>query len=133
ASAQKENFVKSLGADYFINYQTTQFEDVAQNMDVVFDLIGGNYIDRSLKTLKKGGIIVSIPSVSNENVEAKAQQAGLKGVRFMMQHSQEDLQQIAQLLANEFLKPHIAHRFSIDEIRAAHTALERGHITGKIV
>src|SRR5690554_5506721 len=76
ASGPKEEFLRELGADHFIDYKTQKFEDEAKNMDVVFDLIGGDYIDRSLKSLKKGGVLISIPSATNAAVEEKAEKAG---------------------------------------------------------
>ncbi|PKR80441.1 oxidoreductase [Brumimicrobium salinarum] len=133
ASQPKEDFVKELGADHFIDYKTQNFEEEAQNMDVVFDLIGGEYIDRSLKSLKKGGVLISIPSSSNEAVEEKAEKAGCVGVRFSLKNNKEDMQAIAQLLKAGELKPHISSTFTLDEIREAHRELEKGHTKGKIV
>lgn len=69
ASKEKRDFVESLGADHFIDYKTEKFEEIAREMDVVFDLIGGDYIDRSLKSLKKGGVLISIPTATNAAVE----------------------------------------------------------------
>ncbi len=45
-SESKKDFVLSLGANKYIDYKKTRFEDVIDKVDVVFDLIGGNYIDR---------------------------------------------------------------------------------------
>lgn len=133
ASAPKEDFVKSLGVDHFIDYKTQKFEEEARDMDVVFDLIGGDYIDRSLKSLKPGGILISIPSATNAEVEEKAEKAGAVGVRFTLKNKKEDMQAIANLLKSGELKPVISKRFPLDEIKEAHTALEKGHATGKIV
>lgn len=133
ASKPKEDFVKKLGADHFIDYKTQNFEEEAQNMDVVFDLIGGDYIDRSLKSLKKGGVLISIPSSSNEEVEEKAEKAGCVGVKFSLKNNKKDMQSITNLLEANALKPFISKRFSLDEIREAHRELEKGHTKGKIV
>lgn len=133
ASQPKEDFVRKMGAAHFIDYKKQNFEEEAQNMDVVFDLIGGEYIDRSLKSLKKGGVLISIPSSSNEAVEEKAEKAGCVGVRFSLKNNKEDMQAIAQLLKTGELKPHISSTFTLDEIREAHRELEKGHTKGKIV
>ncbi|PVW14631.1 NADP-dependent oxidoreductase [Marixanthomonas spongiae] len=133
ASGPKKSFVKEMGADHFIDYKTEKFEDEAQNMDVVFDLIGGDYIDRSIKSLKKGGVLISIPSATNEAVEEKAKKAGCVGVRFSLKNKKEDMQAIAQLLKTGELKPFIANSFTLDEIREAHKELEKGHTKGKIL
>lgn len=133
ASGPKEDFVKELGADYFINYQTQKFEEEAQNMDVVFDLIGGDYIDRSLKSLKPGGVLISIPTATNAEVEEKAEQAGCIGIRFTLKNKASDMQTIADLLETGALKPFIYKSFTLDQIREAHSELEKGHTMGKIV
>lgn len=133
ASGSKENFLKDLGADHFINYKTQNFQEEAQHMDVVLDLIGGEYIDRSLKSLKEGGILISIPSATNSEVEEKAEKAGCVGVRFSLKNDKSDMQAIAHLLKTGEVKPFISKTFTIDEIRTAHKELEKGHTTGKIV
>lgn len=133
ASAPKEAFVKELGADHFIDYRTQEFEEEAQNMDVVLDLIGGDYIDRSLESLKKGGVLISIPSATNAEVEEKAEKARCTGVRFTLKNKKNDMQSIAQLLKSGELKPFIYKHFTLDQIKEAHSELEKGHATGKIV
>jgi alcohol dehydrogenase len=39
-STSKMEYVRSLGADVIIDYKTTQFEDIVQDYDVVFDTLG---------------------------------------------------------------------------------------------
>src|SRR5690625_851570 len=112
ASKPKEEFVKSLGADHFIDYKSQKFEEVAQDMDVVFDLIGGDYIDRSLKSLKKGGVLICIPTATNAEVEEKAEKAGSVGVRFTLQNKKEDMQAIANLLESGVVKPFISKKYT---------------------
>ena len=53
---------KKLGVDLVIDYQTTRFEDVVHKADVVLDTRGGEVQQRSWRTLKPGGILVSIVS-----------------------------------------------------------------------
>ena len=133
ASGPKEDFVKELGADHFIDYQSQNFEEEAQNMDVVFDLIGGDYIDRSLKSLKEGGVLISIPSATNAEVEEKADSAGCVGIRFSLKNKKKDMQAIAHLLETGELQPFISKSFTLDQIREAHRELEKGHTKGKVV
>src|SRR6516162_10390340 len=52
-------FVRELGADEVVDYKKQKFEDVAHEVDVVLDLIGGETRKRSWPVLKKGGILVS--------------------------------------------------------------------------
>jgi NADPH:quinone reductase-like Zn-dependent oxidoreductase len=52
-------FVREIGADEVVDYKKQKFEDVVREVDVVFDLIGGETRKRSWPVLKKGGILVS--------------------------------------------------------------------------
>jgi NADPH:quinone reductase-like Zn-dependent oxidoreductase len=52
-------FVREIGADDVVDYKKRKFEDVVRELDVVFDLIGGETRKRSWPVLKKGGILVS--------------------------------------------------------------------------
>ena len=59
ASGKNEQFVRNLGADEYVDYTTTKFEEVVKDVDVVFDTVGGNTLERAFQTLKKGGFLVS--------------------------------------------------------------------------
>ena len=59
-SSEDIEYVKSLGADKVIDYQTQPFEKVLKDFDAVFDTVGGQTTDKSFEVLKKGGIIVSM-------------------------------------------------------------------------
>src|ERR1041385_6791993 len=59
ASATNLDFVRALGADQVIDYHKTRFEDVICDVDVVFDPVGGETLDRSWKVLKPTGKIVT--------------------------------------------------------------------------
>ncbi|MEV7623671.1 zinc-binding dehydrogenase [Actinoplanes sp. NPDC089786] len=44
-----------------IDYHATRFEDVAEDVDVVLDLVGGETGVRSLRTLRPGGLVIAVP------------------------------------------------------------------------
>src|SRR5262245_22280278 len=58
ASAPKHEFVKGLGADEVIDYRETDFAEAVRDVDIVLDAIGGEYGPRSLRTLRRGGVLV---------------------------------------------------------------------------
>lgn len=133
ASAQNMDFVKALGADEVIDYKVHRFEDVVSDVDFVLDAIGGENIDRSLKVIKKGGSIISIPSGLNADMVEKARALGIHGAFHLVASSGKDMQAIAALLAEGKLRSHVSEVFSFDQMREAHLALERGVKRGKIV
>src|SRR5947207_3298054 len=58
ASAANLDFVRGLGADEVIDYRAERFEDVVRDVDVVFDTVGGETLERSWGVLKPGGRLV---------------------------------------------------------------------------
>jgi NADPH:quinone reductase-like Zn-dependent oxidoreductase len=60
ASARNLDLLRQLGVDEAIDYNVTRFEDVVDNVDVVFDTMGGDVQERCWPVLKPGGMLVSI-------------------------------------------------------------------------
>lgn len=62
ASARNIDFVSRLGAEQVIDYRAARFEERLQDIDVVFDTVGGETLERSWGVLKPGGRIITIAS-----------------------------------------------------------------------
>lgn len=60
ASAKNRELVTNLGADQFVDYSSEQFENVVEPCDLVFDMLGGDTLERSFEVVKSGGRVVSI-------------------------------------------------------------------------
>ena len=133
SSAGNKNFVLDLGASEHIDYEKQLFENEVKDVDFVLDSIGGDYIDRSLKLMKPGGIIISIPSGASESVKEKAGLKGMTGDTFRVQSDGKNMKEIAELLEKGIVRSHISKVFSFDEIQAAHQQIESGKTKGKIV
>ena len=133
ASTANVEFVRSLGAEMAIDYTMTPFEQVVQDIDVVLDTIGGETLMRSMKVVKRGGILVSLLEMPSQ------QEAQRRGIRAMINApvfpfpSNNLLQTIAQLMAENQVKTTIARTFSLREASLAHTLSETGHGRGRIV
>jgi len=133
SSAANKDFVLSLGADEHIDYRSQQFEKVVSDIDFVLDAIGGDNIDRSLEVLKPGGTLVSIPSGLSEQVTEKAKAKGIRGVFILVQSNGEDMQHLADLLAQGKLRSHVSQTFAFAEMDKAHLQVESGRTVGKVV
>ena len=133
ASGQNKYFVMSLGAKEHIDYEKQRFEDLVTNIDFVLDAIGGDYIDRSLKVLRPGGTIISIPSGAAESVTEKAAAKGLNGYHFMVHSNGENMKEISALLKKGIVKSHIFKIYQFNEIQGAHLQIETKKTRGKIV
>jgi NADPH:quinone reductase-like Zn-dependent oxidoreductase len=130
ASSKNHAFLRELGADETVDYQKTRFEDVVHDVDVVLDTIGGDTQERSFKTLRKGGILVSIVQPPSEELAAKYSVRAL----FLGAHpSSSDLSEIAKLIDSGKVKTVVETVLPLAEARRAHELSERGHARGKIV
>lgn len=126
ASARNTEFIRQLGVDEVIDYQTIAFEDVVRDLDVVLDTIGGETQARSLKVLKPGGILVSIVNSPPEST----------GVRVAITYAQPNaaqLDEIAALVDSGQVKPQVETVLPLSEAAQAHQLSQSGRTRGKIV
>ncbi len=130
ASAVNIGLVTELGADQFIDYTRTRFEEVVKDVDVVFDTIGGDTQERSWQVLKPGGILVSVVSPPPE---ATATARGVRSAFVFIQSSGQQLTAIAQLIDEGRMKPIIHTVLPLSEARQAQVISQGGHARGKIV
>jgi NADPH:quinone reductase-like Zn-dependent oxidoreductase len=127
ASAAKHDFVRSLGADEVIDYRNEDFTSIEQ-VDVVFDLIGGDYAERSAKVLKPGGVLVSIiPGNPGFDVDRAVD----LGIRFELIGSV--VASGAELAALPQLRVQLDHVVPLADIAKAHELVESKRTTGKVV
>ena len=133
ASEANRNFVLSLGADEHIDYKAGPLEEQVSDIDFVLDTIGGDTIDHSLKAMKNGATIISIPSGLNESVGDKAAAQGMHGYTFKVKSNGNDMNEIAYLLAKGIVKSHVSDVFSFADIAKAHAQIETGRTRGKVV
>jgi NADPH:quinone reductase-like Zn-dependent oxidoreductase len=133
ASDANYDFVKELGADEFIDYTQGLFEDAVEDVDVVFDAVGGDYPQRSLQVLKDGGRLIAIAGGITEEVKNQAEKRKIKAIPYLVHSNGDDMEQIAELLEAGTLKSHIFREYNLDEIAEAHRQSETGKTRGKIV
>jgi len=129
-STANVEFARGLGADVVIDYKTQRFEDQAQDLDMVFDLIDGDTRDRSWQLLKRGGVLVS---TLTEPSQETALRHGVRALRYTVEADGEELAEIAELVASGKVKPHVAKTFRLEEAAQAMAAVERGGSVGKVV
>ena len=130
ASGKNHDFVRKLGADQVIDHTTQRFEDVAKEVDLVFDTMGGETQERSWKVLKRGGILVSIASPPSP---AAATAHGVRQAFVFVQPNAEQLAELAKLVETEKLKTIFETILPLSDASRAQELSERGHTRGKIV
>jgi NADPH:quinone reductase-like Zn-dependent oxidoreductase len=133
ASAAKHAFLTGLGVDEVIDYRAVRFEDVLTDVDAVVDLVGGEIALRSLGVLKRGGLLVSVPSRLPEGLAAAAAAAGCRMTGMLVEPDHVGLEQVEALLSAHRLVVAIEESFPLEQAGAAHVLSERASATGKIV
>src|SRR5204863_8178508 len=130
ASAENADFVRTLGADHFIDYKATPFESVAKNMDVVLDLLGGETQKRSFAVLKSGGYLISTVQPPPKDEAAKR---NVHAMMFGMKATVARLNKLAELCDSGAIRTHVTKTFPLERIADAWTLSKSGHARGKIV
>ena len=133
ASPSKAAFVYSLGADEVIDYTRVDFVDVVKDIDIVLELVGGDYTERSFKTIRPGGILVSGVGRSNPDLWRLAEEAGVRFAGLVVEPDQVGLDALIALVERGQLRVGIEHVFPLAETAEAHRLLETGHVRGKII
>jgi NADPH:quinone reductase-like Zn-dependent oxidoreductase len=133
ASASKRDFVTRLGADEVIDYRAVDFTEAVGDLDVVFDMVGGGYGERSLGVLRPGGILVSAVDRRNAELAASAQTTGVRFAGVAVDPDHAALEQLAALVDAGDLHVHLERAFPLEQAAEAHRLVESGHVAGKVV
>ena len=133
ASAAKHDFVRGLGADEVIDYRTTDFAEAVRDVDVVVDTIGGEYGPRSLRTLRPGGIVVSLASPGEAALAEEAERLGVRAQFMIVESDQAGMRELATLVESGAVKVRVDTVLPLEDVAKAHELGESGRTTGKIV
>ncbi|AUG52604.1 zinc-dependent alcohol dehydrogenase family protein [Thalassospira marina] len=142
ATSGHHDFVKGLGADLAIDYQTQDYIEVINDVtggagvDVVFDTIGGDTLTNSPLVLAQLGRIVTLVDIAQPQnlIEAWGRNASYHFV--FTRQNRGKLDALTGLLERGLVKPVIGARFPLDRIVDAHAYLEAGsanNLRGKVV
>lgn len=136
-----------LGADFYINYKKQDFERELQQegVDVILDMIGGDYLQKNVNILKPEGRLVHINAVSGSHVDLDLWKMMVmrltitgstlrnRGYEFKKYLTAEVKKNVWPLLESKKFGPIIYQTFPLKEAAQAHKLLENGAHTGKIV
>ena len=147
-SEEKCQACKDLGAERVINYRNEVFEDVVKasgGVDVILDMVGGDYIQRNLKSLAEDGRLVQIaflqgPKVTLNLVQLMTRRLTLTGSTLRPQSDLAKGKIVAALfkhvwphLALGRIRPVMDSEFPLAEAARAHERIESSQHIGKIV
>ena len=130
ASQGKAAFLRELGADEVLDYNSVRFENKVRDVDVVVDTVGGDTLERSWGVLRRGGVLVTVVGDAPEEKSAKY---GVRGVSFLVQPSRIQLDKISELIDAGTIRPIIDTVFPLPRAREAYERGLQGHNRGKMV
>jgi NADPH:quinone reductase-like Zn-dependent oxidoreductase len=133
ASAANRDFLAKLGVHEVIDYHATDFVEECYGLDAVIDLIGGETGRRSLHTLAKHGVLVTVPSVTADDVITAAEELGLRAHGLTVRPDVFHLEEIAELIEDGDVQVHVEQVFALEEVSQAHRLIEQGHVRGKVI
>ncbi|MET3689685.1 NADPH:quinone reductase-like Zn-dependent oxidoreductase [Priestia megaterium] len=131
ASGKHESFLRELGADEFIDYTKSPPEDIAHDVDLVLDTLGGSTTGRFLRTLKRGGAL--FPVFIGFSDAEEAVKLGVTVSMTQVRSNGPQLVELGRLLDTGTVRVAIDSTFPLADARKAHERAARGHIQGKIV
>jgi putative PIG3 family NAD(P)H quinone oxidoreductase len=149
-SAEKVAFCKTIGADHAIDYKTQDFADevkriAKRGVDVILDMVGGDYIERNLKCLALEGRLAQIAFLQGSRVECDWRFIMLKRLTVsgstLRASPSERKAQLARalrenvwpLLEQQRVRSVIHATFDLDRVVDAHTLMESSKHIGKIM
>jgi NADPH:quinone reductase-like Zn-dependent oxidoreductase len=129
-SAANRDYVRNLGADEVIDYNTQDFTKVVSAVDAVFDTVGGEVAKRSFSVLKPGGRAAFIASGGTAPV---APRNDVRSLRPKVGRDRAHLERIVQLVTSGAVRVPEIKTYSLSDAAAAHRVSEGRHFRGKLV
>ncbi len=150
-STAKVQACRTLGADVVVDYTVDDFVSQASDatgglgVDVVLDVIGGDYLVRNLKSIRTGGRIIQVGVMDPTPVQLplgmilpkRAQLIGTvlrsRPLEEKIALTQRAIREVLPRFADGSLVPVIDSRFPLSEMAAAHSLMESNANIGKIL
>jgi NADPH:quinone reductase-like Zn-dependent oxidoreductase len=129
-SAANRDYVRSLGADEVIDYNTTDFTQAVSGCDAVFETVGGDVAERSFKVLKPGGRAAFIASGAQA---PQPNRPDVTALRPPVARARKPLERIAELYQKGAIRVPEIKLYQLSQAVDAHRVSEGRHFRGKLV
>ena len=133
ASAKNLNYLKSLGADQAVDYQSTPIEQIPGTFDFIFDVASNAGFARCSKKLATGGVYAALLPSPLLITGWLRSLFSSKACKFVIAKSKkENLGTIAQWVEEGKLKPCVEASFTFEQIPQAVESFKKQSPRGKI-
>lgn len=135
AGRDKVDWLRGLGADLVIDRAREDVAAVLRNdpVDVVLDGVSGKAGAVALGAVRSCGVFVDLPGHLDPGVAERGRRRGVRVENPAVHNDRHSLERVGELVDAGRLVPRIARVFDLDDVSAAHTLLDAGHLAGKIV
>jgi NADPH:quinone reductase-like Zn-dependent oxidoreductase len=134
-SAEKLTMLRSIGADYVIDYTSEDFTKRGETYDVIIDVVGKSPFSGSLRSLKPNGRYIlgnaSLPAMIKSRFTPMT--SGKKVMVALANYQAEDFARLRELIEAGKIKPVIDRRYPLEQTAEAHRYVEAGHKKGNVV
>lgn len=130
ASAANHDYLRELGADEIIDYNTQDFTEIVSNCDAVLDTVGDKVAMMSFQVLRPGGRAAFIASGATAPTP---QRDDVQSLRPNVTRDRPHLQRILELVDLGVIKVPPIKEYPLSEAAAAHHVSEGRHLKGKLV
>jgi NADPH:quinone reductase-like Zn-dependent oxidoreductase len=130
ASARNLSYLRELGADEVIDYNTTDFAQVVAGCDAVFDTVGGDVATRSFAVLKPGGRAAFIASGPRP---PRTDRGDVTALRPAVGRDRAHLDRIADFYKAGALRALAVQVYPLSDAVEAFRISEARHLKGKLV
>ena len=133
AKGKDHELLKGYGVNEVIDFTTTHFKEVVQDLDIVIDLVGGETGIDSLDVLKPTGTLVTVPTYSQKEVLEAAAFKNINAVDFIVFNDMSSLAEVVRSVAKNEVAVNLAKPMKLDEAAKAHEKIASFTTDGKIV
>jgi NADPH:quinone reductase-like Zn-dependent oxidoreductase len=119
--------VLDMGAEQFVDVDQDGWENAIGQVDLVYDIIGGEVLARSAAILRPGGALVTIMGAPPTD------RSDIRALGFVRDPSGAQLREIGRLVDDGTLRPQVGAVYPLADAREAFMAKSKRHIPGKVV
>ncbi|ADD40597.1 NADP-dependent oxidoreductase [Stackebrandtia nassauensis] len=134
ARAARHDFLRDLGADQLIDYTTTDFTDIVNNVDVALSPLGGDYATRTISVIRDGGRYVELQVDNHDAKHPEATARDITTTGFMLvEPDLAGMQALSRLVTDHGFNIHVGRTLPLAQAAEAHRLLRSKDVHGKII
>jgi NADPH:quinone reductase-like Zn-dependent oxidoreductase len=119
--------VLGAGADAFVDLEQSGWEESIGPVDLVYDTIGGDVLERSLAIVRPGGTLVTVM------MPPQGTRQDIRIVHFIRDPNRAQLLELGRMVDAGQLRPQIGAVYSLADAKTAFAAQARHTVSGKVI